>query len=275
MSCLSCHEMHQAADDLRPREEWGDDQLHPGMRGNTACTQCHDEYEDESFLAAHTHHAPSSTGSNCYNCHMPYTTYGLLKGIRSHEVSSPDVRASVETGRPNACNQCHLDKTMGWAAQRLKEWYGITPPGLTAEQREIAASILWALKGDAGQRALMAWSFGWEPARTVSGTDWFAPFLATLAGDPYHAVRYIAYRSLKDLPSASGLRYDYMMERPERDRAVMQVIQRWIPQQASKGFRHAPELLMDIEGGLGIGGMQARTNELLSEREDPPLTLNE
>ena len=30
---------------------------------------------------------------------MPYTSYGLLGGIRSHQISSPSVDVSVKTGR--------------------------------------------------------------------------------------------------------------------------------------------------------------------------------
>ena len=275
MSCLSCHIMHQATDDPRPREEWADDQLRPEMRGNIACTQCHEEFEEEAFLVAHTHHGPSSTGSNCYNCHMPYTTYGLLKGIRSHEVSNPDVSVSVETGRPNACNQCHLDKTLEWTAGRLEEWYGTPLPRLSAEERELAASVLWTLQGDAGQRALMAWSFGWDAARAVSGTDWIALQLATLMDDPYLAVRYIAHRSILDLPAAKGVSYDYMMERPQRQAAVAQIINQWVQRSSAKGTRYAPELLLNDAEGFDPMRMQSEMNALLLERDNSNVTLNE
>jgi len=83
MSCLSCHQMHQAFDDSRPRHEWADDQLKRGMRGNQACIQCHHELADSKTLTDHTHHAADSSGSKCYNCHMSQTTYGLLKANRS------------------------------------------------------------------------------------------------------------------------------------------------------------------------------------------------
>ena len=36
MSCLSCHQMHQARGDPRPRPDWADDQLKFGMDGNSA-----------------------------------------------------------------------------------------------------------------------------------------------------------------------------------------------------------------------------------------------
>src|SRR4029453_3531650 len=60
----------------------------------------------------HTRHRADSSGSVCMNCHMPFTTYGLLKTVRTHQISSPSVKATLETGRPNACNLCHLDKTL-------------------------------------------------------------------------------------------------------------------------------------------------------------------
>jgi hypothetical protein len=34
-------------------------------------------------VTAHTHHASNSSGNECYNCHMPHTTYGVLSAIRS------------------------------------------------------------------------------------------------------------------------------------------------------------------------------------------------
>src|SRR5438128_11469003 len=95
----------------------------------------------------HTHHVAGSSGSLCYNCHMPYTGYGLLKALRSHQISNPGVKASLQTGRPNACNLCHLDKSLGWTAQNLFAWYKIPPEELSLEDKAIAASILWALKG--------------------------------------------------------------------------------------------------------------------------------
>jgi len=151
-------------------------------------------------ISAHTRHRAGSSGSSCYNCHMPYTTYGLLKTIRSHQISSPSVQATLETGRPNACNLCHLDKTLGWTAQYLDTWYGLTPPALGADEQSVAASLLWLLKGDAGQRAIVAQSMGWPAAQQASGTGWLTPYLALTAKDSYDAVRYIAARSQRTLP---------------------------------------------------------------------------
>ena len=210
MSCFDCHQMHQSKNDTRPRAEWADDQLKPGMREGTACIKCHSGFDS----VAHTHHAPESSGSNCLNCHMPYTTYGLLKAMRSHTISSPSVQESVSVGRPNACNQCHLDKSLGWAGEKLEDWYGIDSPKLNDKQQAVPASLIWLYSGDAGLRALTAWSMGWDTARDASGADWMSRPLIDRMNDEYDAVRYIAYRSLKKHPGFADFSYDFMAPSP-------------------------------------------------------------
>ncbi|MBI3866201.1 MAG: hypothetical protein HY290_30345, partial [Planctomycetia bacterium] len=158
MACVSCHVLHKPAGDPRPVAEWADDQLKIDALGDKGCTQCH---ATEKYAAdSHTHHTASSTGSRCYNCHMPHTTYGLLKAIRSHTIDIPSASASVKVGRPNGCNLCHADQTLAWTARHLEEWYSITPPELDEDHTKISTAVLWALKGDAGQRALAAWHLG-------------------------------------------------------------------------------------------------------------------
>ncbi len=193
LGCLSCHSMH--ADDA---PDWAADQLAPDRFGAAACIACHTSFADAERVAAHTHHAQASSGSDCLNCHMPRTTYGLTKAIRSHTISSPSARTSLESGRPNACNLCHLDRSLGWTANRLAEWYDAERPALDPVREEVSAVLLDALAGDAGLRALAADSMGWKPARDVSGTGWMLPYLGTLAMDPYDAVRWIAVRSLRE-----------------------------------------------------------------------------
>lgn len=206
LSCLSCHDMHPDADDGRPLKEWANDQLRKGLESNQACLQCHEEFGQD--ISSHTHHAADSEGSHCYNCHMPHTTYGLLKAVRSHQIDSPSLASSLTAGRPNACNLCHLDKSMGWADDHLVEWYGHKPSQLTEDQSTIPASILWSLQGDAGQRALMAWAMGWPPAQQPSGTDWQGRILAELLSDSYDVVPLIAARSLRTLPGFGDFQPD-------------------------------------------------------------------
>ncbi|MFP6649137.1 MAG: ammonia-forming cytochrome c nitrite reductase subunit c552, partial [Pirellulaceae bacterium] len=91
VSCLSCHQMHSEATNRADLDKWRDDQLRVGMEGDQACLQCHAQYQQTEALEQHTFHAASSSGSRCYNCHMPFTSYALLKGIRGHRVTVPNV----------------------------------------------------------------------------------------------------------------------------------------------------------------------------------------
>jgi hypothetical protein len=194
ITCFSCHTMHRSADDRRPASDWADEQLAPQATGNGACTGCHRTPD------THAHHRAGSSGSECLNCHMPRTTYGLLKTIRSHQIGSPSVQATIDTGRPNACNLCHLDKTLGWTADTLQRWYGAPRPSLGKDEESVAASVVWLLRGDAGQRAIVAQAMGQADAQQASGNGWLAPYLALTQKDQYDAVRLIATRALKTLP---------------------------------------------------------------------------
>lgn len=190
LSCLSCHSMHQGSPD---------DQLGPQKQGNRGCTQCHTAKATD--VSAHTHHAASSSGSLCYNCHMPHTSYALLGAIRSHRVDSPSFDARTRD-RPNACNLCHLEQSEAWAAAQTSAWYGPKPSFvLDRPPTPTPAGAVFALAGDAAVRAITAAALG----RHQSSND--APalrqqLLTELAQDDYAAVRAIAERARRALPLA-------------------------------------------------------------------------
>ena len=267
LSCFSCHVMHQAEDDERPRMQWTDDQLKPGLRGNEACLSCHEAYRSEPSLTAHTHHLASSQGSRCYNCHMPNTAYGILKATRSHKVTSPSVDETMDAGRPNACNLCHLDRSLEWTNKQLVDWYGL-PPAELPDWSKTALSVRMSLAGDAGQRALFAWHMGWQPAREASGEDWLAPYLAILMGDDYPAVRHIAHRSLRSISNYSEISYDAEMSPAERHQATNEINARW-QQEASVSQR--PSLLIVEPGKLDVEKVDGH----LAERDKTIVALAE
>jgi len=267
MTCLSCHKMHKSQEDPRSVKEWADDQLDVGMRGDAACLQCHESFETR--IEAHTNHATESSGSRCQNCHMPYTSYGLLKAIRQHEIDSPTVAATVETGRPNACNACHLDRSLGWAAEKLGEWYGQPIPDLDEQQRTLASGVEWMLTGDAAERALAAWYAGWEPARTASGS-WMMPHLAQLLEDPYPAVRYIAWRSLGTMEDLDALDFDFVGPDAHRAEVRDTLWERWNRERRKPGDR-ASSMLLYPDGSLD----RLALGELLRERDDRIVFISE
>jgi len=258
MSCMSCHDMHPATDDPNALKAWADDQLRPGMDGPRACLQCHAEYADAEKLAQHTHHAAGSSGSDCLNCHMPYTTYGLVKAIRSHTITSPSAQETLATGRQNACNACHLDRTLAWTAESLAKRYGHAVPEMDADRREVAESVLHALSGDAGQRALAAWSFGWDPARAASGTSWMPYVYSTLLQDPYDAVRFVAMRSLRADPRWRIYTLDFTRPLEEQRLAVRSsVLRDWQERGMSATPTQRAAVLIGEDGRLDTARFRA------------------
>lgn len=268
MTCFSCHSMHKdEGADRRDTRTWASThQVSPDKEGNTACLQCHQDIARAP--ETHTRHQGGSAGSSCYNCHMPYTSYGLLKGIRSHQISSPSVDATVKTGRPNACNSCHLDQPLSWTAQYLESWYGIRSQPLDADESSIAASVLYAVRGDAGQRALTAWAMGWAPAQDASGRDWIAGHLSGLLDDPYDAVRFIAYRSLKSLPGFEAFPGDFLSASSKRRDDAAAVLAQW----RRRAPAAAQARLLIGPGGTLDGAVLRR---LLALRDNRPVSLNE
>lgn len=258
LACVTCHSMHKSDPDK---------QLKEGMSGNQACFTCHQKYQKS--LAEHTHHGADSSGSLCYNCHMPYTSYGLLRAVRSHQIDRPTVLSNLKTGRPNACNQCHLDKTLKWTATHLSEWYGQTIPEPVDEDERISATVKLLLSGDTGQRALAAFSLGWEPALAASGNDWEAPLLACALEDRYAAVRFISHRSLTHLPGFEAFRYDFESTPEQRRESRQRALELW---------RAGAAALPQREATLTGPGAMINANvfsQLLEHRDNRPVHLRE
>ncbi|MBK0326371.1 hypothetical protein I5535_03600 [Rhodobacteraceae bacterium F11138] len=108
---------------------------HSGERvasGNAVCTQCHSSAGNTRFptlpLAefddtAHHFHPPDSPGAQCKNCHMVERTYMGIDQRADHSFRVPRPDLSLETGAPNACTDCHDDRTAAWAAETVANWY--------------------------------------------------------------------------------------------------------------------------------------------------------
>ena len=119
--CYDCHDPHANKQAAVPGI------LEASPASNGYCLGCHAPALAD---AEHTRHTPGSPGSWCYDCHMPRhitnAATGVLRYVRTHTMSSiPDPRRSVQLGlpgAPNACNDCHRDRSAAWAAQRMLEW---------------------------------------------------------------------------------------------------------------------------------------------------------
>lgn len=254
-TCLSCHSIHKSEPDDRLKAE---------MRGDAACLQCHEDFSEK--IAEHSNHSAGSPGARCQNCHLPHTNYGLLKASRSHRVTSPSIATDLSTGRPNACNLCHLDESRAWTAERLSEWYGTEPPPLPEAEASIPAAALWLLRGDAGVRAITAWHAGRPESQQASGSEWLAPILAPLLDDPYDAVRWIAAKSLRTLPGYAEFQYDFLDAPDVRSAAAQRVFDGW-----SGPGAQAPPSLFGPDGSPNARLLQS----ILQQRDDRPVYLVE
>lgn len=91
------------------------------LTANNLCMKCHQKKYNEP---SHTFHAANNAGSECISCHMPgkYFMGNDYRHDHSFRVPRPDL--SLKYGTPNACNNCHGDKSAQWTADAISKWYG-------------------------------------------------------------------------------------------------------------------------------------------------------
>jgi predicted CXXCH cytochrome family protein len=260
MSCLSCHSLHDSNPNF---------QVARRMETNDACFQCHPAYRAK--VAKHTHHPEGSSGSLCYNCHMPYQVYSLLTTHRSHRIETLQVKDSIGTGKPHACNLCHLDKSLGWTQGYLGQWYGRPAVPLSAADQTTASSVLHLLQSDARSRAVAAGAFSWKPARLASGTDWAWPLLLeAMEKDRYPAVRYLAHRALRVNHGNLAQPFNYLDD-PTRRKIQMAGLRKRLVECPCPKKAAYPYLPLGADGQWD----RARMDELLRQRNDPDVFINE
>ncbi len=106
ITCSNCHDPHSAK---------------LLAEGNALCAQCH--LPAKFDMTEHHHHQPGSAGAQCVNCHMPTKNYMVVDARRDHSIRVPRPDLSTSLGTPNACIQCHADRSAEWAAQAVAGWY--------------------------------------------------------------------------------------------------------------------------------------------------------
>jgi predicted CXXCH cytochrome family protein len=216
IQCLTCHTMH----DGDPKG-----QIRPENRGDKPCLSCHQQYAPPAALTAHTRHGADSTGSRCYNCHMPRVVYGVMSIHPTHEITVPDPGRTAAAGVPNACTQCHLDKSVNWAIAAASDLWPkrfAGPKSMKSNDAQFdqpeGARALFA--GDALTRALAAEALaGGGPGKT--DPQWARPLLVEAFADNYPIVRFFAAQGLAADSRAS--RPDYLAPTSTRQTAY----ERW------------------------------------------------
>ena len=90
--------------------------------GDGVCLQCH--ASDKYAAATHHHHEGANPPLACASCHMPARTYMVVDRRHDHSLRIPRPDLSAKLGTPNACNDCHTDKSAEWAAAAVERWHG-------------------------------------------------------------------------------------------------------------------------------------------------------
>jgi hypothetical protein len=202
---------------------------------------------------------------------MPHTSYALLKAIRSHRVEVPSASVSAAVDKPNGCNQCHLDKSLQWTADYLKNWYQIETGALSSEQQTESATLTLLLRGDAAERAISAWTCGWPAAQKTSPSVGLVPALARLLDDPYTAVRRLAFQALRSMQEFEDLQFDFVGSQQHRKDVQAEVMLRWERLRGTIPRQSWSALLLNDEGKLQLD----RYLELLKRRDDQPVEFPE
>jgi hypothetical protein len=217
IKCTDCHDPHTAGPG-------------PGApdspRALAACTHCHSALADPAREAAHTHH-PAGAAS-CLDCHMPRITAGVSAFVRTHRISSPADSVMLAAAAPNACNLCHLDRSISWTVSALAERWGVRlrpDAAWTVAYGDLDAPLgpAWLGSTSAQVRITAAAAYARSPlGRSV------LPQLAVLLEDPIAYDRMWSLFALEDVLGRrlSRTEYDPLADQATRTRQVDTLIAR-------------------------------------------------
>ena len=152
--CIDCHDPHGGG----PAGPAG---TTIEERALAACTGCHAPLADPARASTHAGGAGHG-GVSCLDCHMPRMVMGIDRYVRSHRISSPTDPAMLGPA-PNACNLCHLDRSLGWTLGALARRHRVAlDPGRLAGPLDLdtAAGPLWLASLTAGVRLIAAAAYG-------------------------------------------------------------------------------------------------------------------
>jgi Flp pilus assembly protein TadD len=107
VTCSDCHDSHS----LRFR-----------FPGNAICLQCH--LPAKYDVPAHHFHKINTAAAQCVSCHMVERKYMVIDGRRDHSFRVPRPDLTMKLNTPNACNDCHKDRSAKWASETVTKWYG-------------------------------------------------------------------------------------------------------------------------------------------------------
>jgi hypothetical protein len=198
LGCNHCHDMHGEEPSM---------QLRAGKTRAQTCLDCHDApgLGGAAAVGGHGGHGEVAPDIDCFDCHLPEINYGLLEGMITHRIDNPDPGRWVgRNDQPDACTQCHVDRSRSWAAHNM-EALGLkgTVAGAQLPEEQVASRVALDLHGgDALQRNLAAHALA-QP-KASGEVDVRMGWLAAALEDEYPSVRWFAWRGLRQLAREQG-----------------------------------------------------------------------
>jgi predicted CXXCH cytochrome family protein len=152
LTCVKCHDPHVTG---------------PPSGGPTRpehvdlCIGCHRQYEQPAAALAHSRHG---IDVNCLDCHMPRQTLGLDELVRTHRIAAPVEQSMIDRGSANACNLCHLDRSLRWTLTELEKGWGRVLSGqMAGDLLDRPAGETWLGSEQQSLRVLATQSFARSP----------------------------------------------------------------------------------------------------------------
>ncbi|MBK7075231.1 MAG: ammonia-forming cytochrome c nitrite reductase subunit c552 [Myxococcales bacterium] len=226
--CVDCHEPHTPG----PPSGGPDQPAHVA-----ACARCHGDLADPAAARAHARHDPAA--ASCLDCHMPRLVQGVGTYVRSHRISSPTDARMLAAGAPNACNLCHLDRSIAWTARALAAW---------GKRRTPTAAWRDAYGGDLDYAVGPAWLTHREPYVRMTAAAAYAragdraalPRLVEALDDPRANTRMWMLLAIEAL-AGRRLRADSYdpLAPPTARAAQLPALRRWAAAEARASARRA------------------------------------
>lgn len=201
--CTDCHDPHRGGASE--------------PRAIAACIGCHEALAEPA--AARAHAGSGHADVSCLDCHMPRLAMGIDRYVRSHRISSPTNRAMLAAAAPNACNLCHLDRSITWTLAELRARHDvrIAFDPIAYDDPDGAVGATWLASAEPDLRVMAAMAYARGPLGRYA-----LPELLTLLDDPLPYVRAWATFAVEDVLGRKlrDAEYDPRAPREVRQRQI-------------------------------------------------------
>lgn len=195
-----------------------------------------------------------------------------MKRVRSHRITSPTAAETLKSGIPNACNQCHVDRSLEWTRNALAEWKGTSAEPFDSPDALGSSTVRHALSGHALQRALAVEQLGSDDNFELAGVNWRGRVLIESLVDEYAAVRLLAYQALQKMPGFEDFEYDYIGTKEMRQSQVADARLRWKSAETSSA---RSKLKVILDGGELDAELSQLIEDLIEQRNTVPIGILE